>query len=92
MDIAGHESWKRLFQWMGIIAGYIQVSMVPRQIQSWFPDTSGEYLTMEYLNLSAGLIRSQIAHRGARKATPIHSYKVELPYLGNGWHWLNTHI
>lgn len=61
--------------------------MVPEQIQSWFPDTSGEYLTMELFNLSAGLIRSQTAHRGARKATLIHgtSYEVELPTFGK---WL----
>lgn len=61
--------------------------MVARQIQNWFPDTSGKYLTMELYNLSAGLIRSQITHRGARKATPIHgtSYEVELLTFGK---WL----
>lgn len=48
---------------------------------------SGECLTTELFNLSAGLIRSQIAHRGARKATPIHgtSCEVELPTFGK---WL----
>lgn len=73
---------------MGITTGYITGSNgIQTEIQSWVSDTSGEYLTTELFNLSAGLIRSQIAHRGERKATPIHGTSYEVEYAAFG-KWL----